>query len=186
MNNEQAKNLGLLGMGVGLIGIGAMFLFGQLLGINIIGTLWPFFIIVPGLLFFIGMVALGKSGAPLAIPGSIVTMIGLILLFQNVTGLWATWAYAWALIFPTSVGVGIAIAGLWGDDPRAARAGGTMALVGLIIFLAFAVFFELLLNISGLRTGPIGRVLLPLLLIGAGVVVLLLAFLPRRSHSRGF
>jgi hypothetical protein len=186
MGNEQAKNLGILGVGGGLIGLGAMFLFGQIFGINIIGVLWPFFIIVPGLLFFVGMVALGKSGAPLAIPGSIVTMVGLLLLFQNVTDLWATWAYAWALIFPTSVGVGIAIAGLWGDDPRAARAGGTMALVGLIIFAAFAIFFELLLNISGLRTGPIGRVLLPLLLIGVGVIVLLLAFLPRRLHSRRY
>jgi hypothetical protein len=184
MENERAKNLGVLGIGVGLIGLGALFLFGQIMGINILGVLWPFFIIVPGLLFFIGMLVLGRSGAPLAIPGSIVTMIGLILLFQNMTDLWATWAYAWALIFPTSVGVGIAIAGLWGDDPRMARAGGLMALVGLMIFLAFAVFFELLLNISGLRTGPLGRLLLPLLLIGAGAVVLVLSLLSGRTRRQ--
>ena len=63
---------------------------------------------------------------------------------------------------------------------RAARAGGTTALIGLVIFLAFAVFFELLLNLSGLRSGPLGRIVLPVLLIGAGVVTLLLALLPRR------
>jgi len=151
-----------------------------LFGFNVWGVVWPFFIIVPGLLFFVGMVALGKNGAPLAIPGSIITMIGLILLFQVLTGLWQMWAYIWALVFPTSVGIGIAIAGLWGDDPRAARAGGTTALIGLVIFLAFAVFFELLLNLSGLRSGPLGRIVLPVLLIGAGVVTLLLALLPRR------
>ncbi len=180
VDNERARNIGVLAVGLGLIVLGILFLAGQLFGFNVWGVVWPFFIIVPGLLFFVGMVALGKNGAPLAIPGSIITMIGLILLLQTLTGLWQTWAYIWALVFPTSVGIGIAIAGLWGDDPRAARAGGTTALIGLVIFLAFAIFFELLLNLSGLRSGPLGRIVLPVLLIGAGVVTLLLALLPRR------
>lgn len=180
VDNERARNIGVLAVGLGLIVLGILFLAGQLLGFNVWGIVWPFFIIVPGLLFFVGMVTLGKNGAPLAIPGSIITMIGLILLFQTLTGQWQTWAYVWALIFPTSVGVGIAIAGLWGDDPRAARAGGTTALIGAIVFLGFAVFFELLLNLSGLRSGPLGRLILPVLLIGAGFVTLLFALLPRR------
>jgi len=180
VDNERARSIGVLAVGLGLIVLGILFLAGQLFVFNVWGVVWPFFIIVPGLLFFVGMVALGKNGAPLAIPGSIITMIGLILLFQVLTGLWQMWAYIWALVFPTSVGIGIAIAGLWGDDPRAARAGGTTALIGLVIFLAFAVFFELLLNLSGLRSGPLGRIVLPVLLIGAGVVTLLLALLPRR------
>lgn len=180
VNSERARNIGVLAVGLGLIVLGIFFLAGQLFGFNVWGIVWPFFIIVPGLLFFVGMVTLGKNGAPLAIPGSIITMIGLLLLFQTLTGLWQTWAYVWALVFPTSVGIGIAIAGLWGDDSRAARAGGTTALIGLVIFLGFAVFFELLLNLSGLRSGPLGRLILPVLLIGAGGVTLLLALLPRR------
>jgi hypothetical protein len=180
VDNERARSFGVLAVGLGLIALGVLFLVSQFLGFNVWGVLWPFFIIVPGLLFFVGMVALGKNGAPLAIPGSIITMVGLILFFQAVTGMWQTWAYIWALIFPTAVGVGIAIAGLWGDDPRATRAGGTMALIGLIIFLVFAVFFELLLNLSGFRSGPLGRIFLPVLLIGAGVVALLFALVPRR------
>lgn len=180
VDNQRARNFGVLVVGLGLVALGVLFLLGQLLGFSMWGVLWPFFIIVPGLLFFVGMVALGKSGAPLAIPGSIITMIGLILFFQSITGLWQTWAYIWALIFPTAVGVGISIAGLWGDDPKATRAGGTMALIGLVMFVVFAVFFELLLNLSGFRSGPLGRLILPVLLIGAGVVALLFALVPRR------
>ena len=119
------------------------------------------------------MVLGGKGGGPLAVPGSIVTTVGLILLYQNLTGHWASWAYAWALIFPTSVGVGIAIAGIWGDDPRAVRTGTIMAAVGVVVFLVFGVFFELVLNLGGLRSGALGGWLLPLLLVGAGLAVVL-------------
>ena len=121
MDGDRMRNVGALAIGLGLIALGVLFLLGAVFQINVWGALWPFFIIVPGLLFFVAMVSIGKPGAPLAVPGSIVTTVGLILFFQNVTGLWATWAYAWALIFPTAVGIGVAIAGLWSDD----RAGGS-------------------------------------------------------------
>ncbi|OQA43078.1 MAG: hypothetical protein BWY52_02001 [Chloroflexi bacterium ADurb.Bin325] len=179
-DDERARGVGVLAVGFGLIALGLLFLASQLFGFNPWHAIWPFFIIVPGLLFFVGMAALGKKGAALAVPGSIITMIGLILLFQMVTGLWQTWAYMWALIFPTSVGMGIAVAGLWGDDANALRAGGTLTLMGLAVFLAFAIFFELLLNLSGLWRGLLGRIMLPVLLIGAGTAILLIALLRRR------
>jgi hypothetical protein len=173
------RNVGALAIGLGLIALGVLFLLGAVFQINVWGALWPFFIIVPGLLFFVAMVSIGKPGAPLAVPGSIVTMVGLILFFQNVTGLWTSWAYGWALVFPTAVGVGVAIAGIWSDDARAVRAGTVMAGVGLVILLFFAFFFEVILNLNGLRSGPIGRVLIPLMVIGAGVVLLAIALKPR-------
>jgi hypothetical protein len=180
MENERARNLGVLVIGLGLIALGALFFLAQVFHISLLGILWPFFIIVPGLLFFVGMVALGPNGAPLAVPGSIVTMVGLILLFQSVTGLWATWAYVWALIFPTAVGVGIAIAGLWGGDAKTARFGSTLATVGLVVFAVFGIFFELLINLNGLRSGVFGGIMFPALLIVGGLIVLLLAVFPRR------
>ena len=182
MEGKRIQNLGILLIGVGLIGVGALFLLGQIFRFNVWGVLWPFFIIGPGLLFFLGMVALGKSGAPLAIPGSIVTMVGLLLLYQAITGHWSSWAYAWALVAPTAVGIGIAIMGFWADDPRAIRAGGTVAVIGLVIFLVFGVFFELVLNISGFAGGPLGRMILPLLIIGAGAGVLVWALRPRNKE----
>ncbi len=180
MESKRIQGLGALLIGVSLIGVGALFLLGQIFRFNVWAVLWPFFIIGPGLLFFLGMVALGKTGAPLAIPGSIVTMVGLILLYSAITGHWSSWAYAWALIAPTAVGVGIAIMGLWADDPRTARAGGVVAAIGLAIFLFFGVFFELVLNISGFAGGWFGRIIVPLLLMGAGAAVLVLALVRRR------
>ncbi|MCU0506852.1 MAG: hypothetical protein MUC34_00360 [Anaerolineae bacterium] len=175
MNADRTRSLASLAVGAGLIALGALFLLGTVFRINVWGALWPFFIIVPGLLFFVGMFALGKPGAPLAVPGSIVTTVGLILFFQNLTGLWATWAYAWALIFPTAVGIGIAIAGLWGDDTSAVRVGTVMAGIGLAILLFFAFFFEVILNLNGLRSGLFGSIMIPVLIIGAGIVFLIFA-----------
>ena len=184
MNGDRMRNVGALAIGLGLIALGVLFLLGAVFQINVWGALWPFFIIVPGLLFFVAMVSIGKPGAPLAVPGSIVTTVGLILFFQNVTGLWATWAYAWALVFPTAVGIGVAIAGLWSDDQRAVRAGAVMAGVGLVILLFFAFFFEVILNINGLRSGAVGRVLIPLMVIGGGVLLLAFALKPRNRIGR--
>lgn len=180
MDNTTLRRLAPLVMGFGLIVLGALFLLGTFFRINVWGFLWPFFIIVPGLLFFAGMVGLGRSGAPLAVPGSIVTMVGLLLFYQTLTGHWASWAYAWSLIFPTSVGIGLAIAGMWGNEPQTTKVGTVMATVGLGVFVFFAFFFELILNISGVRSGMLGRFMLPVLLIGGGAALLIFALLPRR------
>ena len=184
MNADRTRSLVFLLIGAALIGLGALFLLGSVFQINIWGWLWPFFIIGPGLLFFVGMVALGKTGAPLAVPGSIVTTVGLILFIQNVTGLWATWAYAWALIFPTAVGIGVAISGLWSDDSNAVRVGSGMAGIGLAILLFLAFFFEIILNLNGLRSGAVGAILIPVLIIGAGAALLIFALRPKTFQRR--
>ncbi len=180
MKADRIHSIATLAIGLGLVAFGVLFLLGTILRINIWGTLWPFFIIIPGLLFFVGMVVIGKPGAPLAVPGSIITMAGVILFIQNLAGLWSTWAYAWALIAPTAVGIGIAVAGMWGEDQKAVRAGSALAGIGIVIFLFFVILFELILNLNGLRSGPIGRVAVPVLIIAAGVGVLAWAFLPRK------
>ncbi len=68
-----------------LIGLGLLFLLLQFVPLDLGRNAWPFFIIIPGLLFFAGMALGGRDAARLAIPGSIVTMVGLILLYQNTT-----------------------------------------------------------------------------------------------------
>lgn len=157
-------------LGVVLVGLGAMFLLGRFFNVDFGRFLWPFFIIVPGLLFFVGMVLLGKQASPLAIPGSIVTMTGLLLLYQSLTNHWESWAYAWALIFPTAVGVGLMINGGWSDNDRLVAHGARWAGIGVAIFIVLGIFFELLLNISG--TG-FGSVVWPLALIGFGLYLLM-------------
>lgn len=156
--------------GAAFILFGLLLLAGQLLHIDFFSLLWPFFIIVPGVALFIGsLMASGKGGEPFAIVGSIVTMVGSILLFQNITGLWATWAYAWALIAPTSIGLGQLLWGAIKGRQDKVKEGLNLAGVGLVIFLVAGAFFELVLGVSGFGLGPLA---LPFLLIGLGIVLI--------------
>lgn len=157
-------------IGAVLVILGLLFFAQQFINVDLGDYLWPFFIIVPGLLFFVAMVAGGRSAGGLAIPGSIITMVGLILLGQNLTGWWQSWAYAWALIFPTAVGLGMLIQGWWSGEPHLFQTGLRFVAVGLGLFAVFAIFFELVLGIGGF--GGLGSVLFPLLLIVAGVFLL--------------
>jgi hypothetical protein len=156
--------------GAGFILFGLLMLVGQLLHIDFLGLLWPFFVIVPGVALFIAsLLASGRGGEPLAVVGSIITMVGSILLFQNVTGLWATWAYAWALIAPTSIGLGLLLwGGIKGHHDKV-KEGLNLAGVGLVIFLVAGAFFELVLGLSGFGLGPLA---FPFLLIGLGMVLI--------------
>ncbi|MEJ2148489.1 MAG: hypothetical protein P8Z40_03310 [Chloroflexota bacterium] len=156
-------------LGLALVALGGLFLVGQMFDISFWHFFWPFFIIGPGLMFFIGMVLIGESAGPLAIPGSIVTMVGLLLLYQSVFNHFESWAYAWALIFPTAVGVGLMINGVWSKSPRLVEVGTRWSTIGLAIFLVGGLFFELLLNISD---NIISGIVWPGLLIVFGLYLL--------------
>jgi hypothetical protein len=158
-------------VGVVLVGLGSLSLLAQLaqpFGAGIGRAAWPIYVIVPGLGFFVAMAASGRGAGWLAIPGSIVTAVGLILLYQNTFDHWESWAYAWALVFPTAAGLGVLIDGLWTDRPTAVRKGTLMAGSGLAVFVLFGAFFELGLDLGGLTGGAPGRVVLPVALIAAG------------------
>jgi len=168
-NNSPARG-GLI-TGILLVGLGALFLLGQIFGFSLwAGFLWPLGIIVPGVLFFVGMVLGGKSAGPLAIPGSIVTTVGLLLLYQSITNHWESWAYVWTLVFPTAVGVGLVVNGMWSGMPSLRESGMRWITAGLVLFVVGGIFFELLLNISG---GFISDVVWPALLILLGLFLLL-------------
>src|SRR5688572_13434163 len=65
---------------------------------------WPIWVIAPGvLILIIGLVTPAEPGAGLAIAGSIVTAVGLLLAYQSSADHYASWAYAWALVAPGAV-----------------------------------------------------------------------------------
>lgn len=138
-------------VGVLLILIGGIFLLGQITGLIQVSNVWPLVIIGIGALFFVGMAIGGKATGPLAIPGTIIITVGSILLIQSWTGWWETWSYAWALIV-ASVGLGIAIAGAWSDNPDMRRSGLELAKVGLILFLVFGAIMEFIFHLTGVST----------------------------------
>ena len=144
------RNLMTLYLGIFLLAWGVIFLAGQFLGGSFWSYFWPFFVILTGAAFFVGMRAGGQRLSGLAIPGSVISMIGLILLVQNTFHQWQTWSYAWALIV-VSVGIGLVIHSSYGNTARrgARRAGLYLVRLGLILFLAFGIFFELLFFLLG-------------------------------------
>jgi hypothetical protein len=117
--------------------------------------------------------ALGpRSAAGLAIPGCVVTTIGLILAVQNTFEVWQTWAYAWALI-PASVGLGLRLQSEQLGQPRAMEAGTRLLEGSLVAFVVFAAFFEFVLNLSHFGNGVLRTTVGPALLILAGIYLLM-------------
>jgi len=130
--------------GLILVLVGALFLSLQLFP-NFaeqldIGRQWPLIIIVVGG-FFLLAALLGTS--PLAIPGSVVAGIGGILYYQNFTGNWASWAFAWALI-PGFVGVGMLFMTVLSRRrmKHGFREGGRLIVISLVMFVIFGAFFN--------------------------------------------
>ncbi len=176
MTGQASPQRGGIIIGLVLILLGGAALLGQIGGVSI-G--WPIWIIVPGVALVLGAVAVGGSGgAGMASVGGIVTMAGVVLAVQEATGLHQTWAYAWALVAPGGVGVGLTVYGLLarrGDD---LRAGLVTLVVGVVLFLVGFLFFEGVLGLSGDRFADWTDVAVPLALVGIGVVVLIGAFIP--------
>jgi len=140
MDQRQRSNLA---AGLVLILLGVAFLAAQLVpGLAIwlnIEHSWPLIIVGVGvLLLVIGLL----TGVPsMAVPACIVGGIGGLLYWQNATGRWETWAYAWALI-PGFAGVGGVVAGLLsGEGRKAVRDGGTLIVISLVIFAIFGSLF---------------------------------------------
>jgi hypothetical protein len=148
--------------------LGVLFLLGQYFNFTGWHFLWPFVMTGFGGVFFLGMLAGGKPAAGLAIPGSIISGIGLILSVQNFTGHWASWAYGWTLILML-VGLGIWIMGLWGGTERHRRAGLQVMKIGFVFFIIFGALFEFVFFGFG---GPTSQIVFPILLILVGVYLI--------------
>lgn len=184
MDDERSKTrtrdpgLSTTAIGFVLVLVGAALLGGQLLGVGIEDIGWPFFIIAVGvILLSLGLFVAGEQG--MVIGGTVVTTVGLVLFFQDQTGRWETWAYAWALVGPAASGLGLALWGLRTASMSDIRNGTWGLLGGLAIFGVGFLFFEGVIGIGGDRLA-LPEWLLPVVIIGLGVVVLLRGMLERR------
>jgi hypothetical protein len=158
-------------LGIVLVVVGLFALLVVLSGVDLTQYGWPLFILVPGItLLVVGFITFG---APATIPGGIVTMLGLVLAYANGTGDWPIWAYAWALVIPGGIGLGMYLQALRDHDQASLRTGRNLMFVGLMIFLIGFVIFESILGISGRDYfGNVGKAALPALLIIVGVILL--------------
>ncbi len=168
-------------VGIALIFIGLLSIVSRLLGYSLGHFLWPFFIIVPGLLALYGGMKTSDSGSQaLLIIGSIITITGVVLFFQTITGLWASWSYAWALVAPTGVGVGEWIYGNKTANEAKKASGKKVIWIGMILFLVGLIFFELILHVSG--TGP-GYLGVAIAFVVIGILFLVFSFMKPKKNN---
>jgi hypothetical protein len=157
--------LGIVLVVVGLFALGVV-----LFGIDLTQYGWPLFVIIPGLtLLVVGFAGVGQGAS---IPGGMITMLGLVLAYQSGTGDWPSWAFAWSLIVPGGVGLGMYLQALRDRDSESLKRGRTLIFVGVMIFMIGFVLFESILGISNVDYGWFGKAALPLLLIVIGIILL--------------
>lgn len=178
---ERLRDKGSLATGTMLIVLGVLFAAAQVLRIPLGHYMWPLFIIVPGLaMFVLALTVGGGAGEPLSAVGGVITMTGLVLGYQNMMNHWQSWAYAWALVGPTAVGLGFAVYGVLKGRKKIVADGLDVAKIGLTLFIIGFIFFELIIGISGYGLGRYGWALG---LIGIGVVMLIRSFIGKRNEE---
>lgn len=147
-----------------LILLGAFFLAAQLVPAvaQFARAGWPLAVVLAGVAIFV--IGLLTRVAGLATPAATVAGVGALLYYQNTTGDWQSWAYAWTLI-PGFAGVGMALSGaLGGRKRRGVRRGVSFIALSAVLFAVFASFLG----------GPVQlRQYWPvaLILVGLGIIV---------------
>lgn len=165
----EQTNRSQLAIGALLIVLGAWFLALRLLpGLGFLDQ-WPMIVISIG----VGLLVFGLlvGAAPMAVPACIVMGIGGVLAWQNATGAWESWAFAWTLI-PGFVGIGILLTGLLEGDLRSKIGpGGWLILISVVMFAIFGSFLG-----AGGFLGPYW----PALLVLVGLILLIQSLVGRR------
>lgn len=145
----------------------------QLLGLRVIEFGWPLLVIGPGL----AITAAAYSAPPgrglgyLAVPGALVLVTGVVLEVQAVTGDWQSWSYAWALVAPGGVGLGLLLAGARERSRRARTVGAVLLAAGATLFIIAEWFFVRVAGVGGPGLGWGFGLVLPVLVITSGLVL---------------
>lgn len=143
-NERRRGTVPVMGILLLAIGVGALALrqfgvnIGELVGLGA----WPLLVVVPGLILIASaVVATPPNGTGLAVGGSIVTTVGLLLLYQQSSGHWESWAYAWALL-PTAAGAAMTVYGFSTRRASLTSLGLRLAGIGAMMFAIGLWYFE--------------------------------------------
>ena len=168
-----------IGLGAALVVIGGLLLAGQVVGVGLDDIGWPIWVIGVGVVILVsGLTIAGESG--MVVGGTVVTTVGLVLLYQDATNHWESWAYAWALVGPAASGLGLALWGVRSGRGEDVRRGTWGLLGGLGLFAIGFLFFEGVIGIGGQRF-EFADWLLPVAVIGVGAVLVARGLLDRRE-----
>lgn len=172
---------GTLTVGLLLVLLGIFFLVEQETNFDLGRYGWPLFVIIPGLfLLVVGLAIRNEGGLGAAIPGGMILSVGLLLAFQDATDTYASWAYAWALVAPGSVGAAMALWGLLHRRWDLLDAGLRSLAVGLGLFVMFGLFFENIVGIDNVHPNTVLRNGLPVMAVVLGVLIVVWNLIPGR------
>ncbi|MCJ7694920.1 MAG: hypothetical protein MUO40_05775 [Anaerolineaceae bacterium] len=134
-------------LGLLLVVLGGVLLAERIWDIQILSTYWPLAIAFFGMVTFLSILIGPKALAFLAIPGTILLTLGLLLFFQATFDLWGTWTYAWALLC-VALGIGLLLFNCRVKADWLRGLGGALSGLGLVKFLVFGAVFEKIVHIS--------------------------------------
>jgi hypothetical protein len=123
------------------------------------GQIWPFFLILPGLLFELGFFINGRKDPGLLVPGGILLTYGILFYYCSANGF--SWMGKLWPLFLLGPAVGIFQLYLFGTHDRS-----------LLIPVGILGGLSLVFLLSSLTTISVGSVLLPAILIITGIVVI--------------
>jgi hypothetical protein len=179
-DSRVAAGIGLIALGVIALGLGVA----DVDPTRWLGASgWTLFVIVPGLVLIGAGVIVPTAGLGLSIAGSIVAITGLLLLYQDTYDHYESWAYAWALVAPGGVGVGMIVHGLRVRRRDLIADGSRVVLTAAVIFVVGALFFETIFD-RGRLPLDIGQAW-PIVVLLAGAVLILAGLLGGRKSQAG-
>lgn len=139
-------------------------------------NLWPLLLLLVGLAFWLPLVIWWSRRAELAglaVPASLFTVNGLILLYTAVTGRWGHWGFLWALE-PMALGLSFLILYYLTGRPKGLGVVGAVFIgVGGFFFFVFGSAFSALADLIA-----------PVFLIALGLVLLMRGRLFRSEGAR--
>ena len=134
---------------------------------------WPLFVVVPGAALLVAsLFQRPPHGLALAIPGGVLTMTGLVLFYQQATGHWESWSYAWALVGPGAAGLATLVYGLVSRESKLVTVGLRLIVIAAAIFAIGLWYFETIFE-----TGRVPIDLAawwPLVLVALGIAALVI------------
>lgn len=160
-------------LGTAFVLAGVLLTLTQLLGLRVIEFGWPLLVIGPGLAITAAAYSApsGRGLGYLAVPGAVVLVTGLVLEAQAVTEDWQSWSYAWALVAPGGVGLGLVLAGARERSRRARMVGAALLAAGALMFVIAEWFFVRIAGVGGPGLGWAFGLVLPALVITLGLVM---------------
>lgn len=135
---------------------------------------WPVTVIIAG--FGLLVIGLLSATPDMAVPACIVSGIGGILYWQDITQDWGSWSYIWTLI-PGFAGAGTLISGLIQGKRKDILDGLQAILTSVVMFIVFGALLGNLFTDT-----PLAQYW-PVLLIGAGIFMFIRALLnPKKEY----